>query len=163
MSFIETERLIMRTWMHSDLDAAAAIYGDPNVTRYLRGGVRTREQVREWIETTIEMQDREGFSLWPVVRKTDGRVVGICGIFRRPGETGVEIGWAFERAAWGSGYGIEAARAALDYAADVLGMKHVAAIVDKRNRSSISLINRLGMRFDRVVRAAGCEMMRYYS
>jgi [ribosomal protein S5]-alanine N-acetyltransferase len=163
MSFIETDRLILRTWMLSDLDAAAAIYGDAEVTRYLKGGVRSREQVRAWIEMMIEMQDREGFSLWPVVLKSDSRIIGICGLFRDGEGRGVEIGWAFERASWGAGFGAEAAGAALAYAGGVLNLKRVAALVDKRNGASIAMANRLGLRFDRVVRSAGREMMRYLS
>jgi len=159
MSYLETDRLILRTWMPSDVDALHELYDDVEVTRYLPGGRRTREQVREWIDAAIEEQDREGFSLWPVVRKDDGRVIGLCGLHRRDGK--VEIGWALKRDAWGAGYGTEAARAVLDYAKTVLRLRGISAIVDPRNRASIAMINRLGLRFDRVFRDRGGDALRY--
>ena len=163
MSFIETERLILRTWMDSDLEALAAIYADPEVTRFLPGGARSREAVREWIDRAIQAQDRDGFSLWPVVRKSDHRLIGMCGFLRRSAESPIEIGFALEAGAWGQGLGEEAARAALDYGRGVLGLREVAALVDPRNRASVRLINRLGMRFDRVQRVGGREVLRYFA
>ena len=35
MAFIETERLILRTWMHSDASALFALFEDPEIYRYL--------------------------------------------------------------------------------------------------------------------------------
>lgn len=41
---IETARLRLRAFEVSDLDALATIYADPAVMRYIRNGVRSREQ-----------------------------------------------------------------------------------------------------------------------
>ena len=160
MSFIETERLILRTWMDSDVAALERLYADEEVSRYLPGGKKTTAQAREWIDRAIEEQDRENFSLWPVVRKDDHRVIGLCGLHRHD-DGHVEIGWAFERGAWGQGFGTEAARAVLAYAHSVLKLKDVSAIVDPRNRASVALVNRLGLRFERVLRIGGREVLRY--
>jgi len=159
MSFIETERLIVRTWMHSDIEAVAALYADPDVMKYT-GGVRPRKVAAAWMDRAIEEQEREGFSLWPVVRRSDGRVIGYSGLHRMDEGT-VEVAWIFERAAWGSGYATVAARAILDYARDVARLQGIVCLIDPRNRASIALANRLGLRYDRVVRAYKRDLLRY--
>lgn len=99
MSFIETERLILRTWMHSDVDAAARLLADPDVTRFLPGGVRTRDVAVAWIEAAMHEQDREGFAVWPMILKAGGGVIGWCGLHRMADGL-VEVEWALERGAW---------------------------------------------------------------
>ena len=49
----------------------------------------------------------------------------------------------------------------LDYAFGALNLPRVVAFVHPGNARSIALINRLGMRFDRVVRAFRADVMRY--
>ncbi len=160
MSFIETDRLILRTWMHSDLDAVAALISDAEVMRYVTGTVHARDAEAAWIDRAIDEQDREGFSMWPVVRRSDGRVIGRCGLHRMP-DGAIEIAWIFERAVWGEGYATEAARAVLDYARDVANLSAIVALIDPRNRPSIAVAHRLGLHFDRVVRAYKRDMLRY--
>lgn len=161
MSFIETERLILRTWMPGDDERLLEILSDARIAHYLPMPAKpTIETIRTALERQMEEQDREGFSIWPVVRKEDGRLIGRCGLHRLP-EGYVEIAWMFEPAAWGHGYASEAARAAIDYARRALNVRDLYALIDPGNGRSIALANRLGMRFDRVVRAYKRELLRY--
>ena len=73
----------------------------------------------------------------------------------------IEVAWIFERAVWGEGYATEAARAVLDYARDVAHLRGLVALIDPRNRASVSVAHRLGLAFDRVVRAYKRDMLRY--
>jgi len=160
MSYLETERLILRTWMPNDASAWFPIITKEDVNRYLAGPYRNADDVRAWIDRQIEEQDREGFSRWPVVRKSDGALIGRCGLHRT--EHGfVEIAWVFDSAVWGQGYAREAATAVLDFAFGTLALPVVYALVDSRNAPSIALVYRLGFRFDRVVRAYKRDMLRY--
>ena len=161
MAFLETERLILRTWMPSDADAWLAIASQPEVARYIPS-VRppARLDVDAWIARQMDEQEHEGFSVWPVLRKDDGALIGRCGLHRMPGGD-VEIAWAFDMRVWGQGYATEAARAVLAFAATQLRLPRVAALVDPRNVRSIALAHRLQMRFDRVVRAYRRDLLRY--
>jgi RimJ/RimL family protein N-acetyltransferase len=160
MSFIETPRLILRTWMVSDLDAYAAIAADADVMRYLPGGPLTRDETRSWIERAMHEQEHEGFSLWPVVDKERGRIVGRCGLHRfDAGE--VEIAWLLDRSVWGRGYASEAAAAVVSYAFTVAKLPQICALIDPRNERSIAVAHGLHMRFDRVVRAYSRELLKY--
>ena len=160
MAFIETERLILRTWMLSDAADLLAIRSDPEVARYLSGPIPTLESTRAWIERQMEQQEREGFSLWPVIRKDNGQLIGRAGLHRLPAGY-VEAGWIFARSAWGHGFATEASRASIDYGLSVIHLPQVYALVDPRNSGSVAVANRLGMRFDRVVREYKRDLLRY--
>lgn len=161
MAFIETERLILRTWMPSDAAALLEVSSDPEVTRFLpMTRPPTIESMTAWIERQMDEQEREDFSVWPVIRKGDGRLIGRCGLHRLP-EGYVEIAWIFERAAWGEGYATEAARAVAAYARDTLHLPELYALINPGNSASIAVAYRLGMRFDRVVRAYKRDLLRY--
>jgi RimJ/RimL family protein N-acetyltransferase len=161
VSFIETQRLLLRTWMPNDAEPWFAIASEPELNEYLPvSHPPTPETVRMWIEAQMEEQDREHFSSWPVVRKDDGVLIGRCGLHRLP-DGDVEIAWAFDRAVWGMGYAHEAATAVLAFAREQLRLPRVVALVDPRNAPSIALVNRLGMRYERLVRAYRRDLLRY--
>jgi RimJ/RimL family protein N-acetyltransferase len=160
MSYIETQRLILRTWMPADATAWLPIIMKDEVKQYLAGPYRNVDDVNAWISRQIEEQEREGFSRWPVVRKSDGALVGRCGLHRF-GSGEVEIAWVFDSAVWGEGYAGEAAAAVLEYAFATLHLRVVYALIDPRNGRSVVLANKLKMRFDRVVRAYRRDMLRY--
>lgn len=161
MAFIETERLILRTWMQSDAPALHAIRTDPDVGRFLAGPLnRPLDDTVQWIARQMDEQEREGFSLWPVIRKEDGKLIGRAGLHRLP-EGYVEAGWVFAREAWGHGYAREAARASIDYGFNVIHLPHIYALINPANSASIAVAYRIGMRFDRVVRAYKRDLLRY--
>lgn len=161
MAFIETERLILRTWMPSDAPALLESLTDPEVTRFLpMSSAPTLESMAAWIDRQMDEQEREGFSVWPVIRKDDGRLIGRCGLHRLP-EGYVEIAWIFERSAWGQGYATESSRAAVSYARETLRLPNLYALINPGNSASIAVAYRLGMRFDRLVRAYKRDLLRY--
>lgn len=165
MSYIETERLIIRTWMPADATPLAAIYGDPETMQYILSGTKTLEQTRESIAKMIEAHDRDGCSIWPVVLKETSELIGSCGLMKTetPGE--LELGFAFAPSAQGRGYAFEAASSVLGFGFSNLHAQAVSALVNPFNARAIALVNRLGMPFDKVVRAKrgqrGCDYLRY--
>jgi ribosomal-protein-alanine N-acetyltransferase len=161
VAHIETERLILRTWMPGDSAALFAINTDPEINRYLPIVHQpTLESTMRWIDWAIEEQEREGFSLWPVIRKDTGALIGRCGLHRM--ENGdVEVAWVLARDQWGHGYATEAARASIDYGLRVMKMKKLVALIFPLNSASVAVANRCGMEFDRVVRAYKRELLKY--
>lgn len=162
MSYIETSRLILRTWLlPADVEPLAAMYGDPEVVSMLPFGVRSVEQTREIIARMVADYEREGLSLWPVVLKSTGALIGTCGLVGSRTDKTAELGFAFGREYWGQGYAFEAARATIDFGLQVLGKREIFALVQPENQRCVRLVNRLGMRFDRVVRAKRRDLLRY--
>lgn len=147
---IETERLILRPWVRDDLPALHAMGQDWKVMRYL-GPLMTRLDCAEMIAEQELFAADTGRGFWAIERRDDGAFLGFCGVEPGPDGTPVagepEIAWRLRRSAWGQGYAIEAARAAL---ADewARGTAHVAAITVRANTRSWGLMERLGMTHD---------------
>jgi RimJ/RimL family protein N-acetyltransferase len=70
--------------------------------------------------------------------------MGRVGPWTPPGWPGTEIGWTLHPDARGRGIGVEAARAAMDFACDALGWTDVIHIIDPDNAASAALAARLG-------------------
>ena len=151
----ETERLFASRWIPAqDAEAAYAIYGDPEVVRFIGGEVMPSvEAQRERLEAMLE-RDRgrpEGMGGLPLVRRKDGLIIGLALIKPLPDADRVdtediEIGWHLGRAHWGQGYATEAGRALLRYGLDALGLDTVYAVVDPPNHRSLAVARRLPMR-----------------
>lgn len=134
--------------MHSDAQALADIL-DESV-----------EDANSWIDQAIAEQEREGFSVWPMVRKDTGALIGRCGLHRM--ENGeVEVAWMLARDAWGNGFATEAGSAAIDFGKKVLHLGEICALVDPLDSASVAVVNRLNMRFDRLVRAHRRDLLKY--
>lgn len=160
---LETERLIIRRWdVEQDLDDALAIYGDPETMRFIPCGPLNRDRTRALLERMRQREEQHGFGIWPVVEKTHRRVIGECGIAYIPDHgTAVEIAWIFNAAYHGRGFATEAARAVMRHAVDELNIRPLHALIDRENRKSIALANRLALRFDGIIRAYRRDLMRY--
>jgi RimJ/RimL family protein N-acetyltransferase len=159
MIALETERLQIRNWrLPEDEEDAQAIFCDPEVMRFIPAGTFAPDAIPRILTRMIE---RDGFGVWPVIEKASGRVIGECGITYIPETSDVEIAWLFSRAAWGKGFAAEAARVVLAHALGAVRLRRVYALVLPENKASIAVANRLGMRFDRVVRAYKRDMLRY--
>jgi ribosomal-protein-alanine N-acetyltransferase len=163
LSFIETPRLLIRTWDEQrDLDDACAIYGDEQTMRYIPCGALDRGRTRRLLARMIERNENEGFGIWPVVHRADRRVIGECGVTYIPGHgRDVEIAWIFNRAYCGAGYATEAAQAVMEWAFAQLPLRRLYALVDRENAASIRVTRRLGMIYEGIVRAYNRDLMRY--
>jgi RimJ/RimL family protein N-acetyltransferase len=147
MPKINTERLIMRGWQESDLTPWAAMNADPEVRQFL-GPVLTFEQSSAWVLNFQDDLDRHGFGFWAVEVRESGQFIGFTGLQLLDDEmpvTGVEAGWRLARAAWGHGYATEAARAALAYGFDTMGLEEILAVTMAANSRSQALMRRIGM------------------
>lgn len=98
-----------------------------------------------------------GYGPYRVALKDSDEAIGICGLFRRPSLHDPDIGFALLPAYCGKGYAFEAARAVLEHARSGLGLARLVAIVSPGNATSIGLIEKLGLRFERQVRMPGSE------
>jgi RimJ/RimL family protein N-acetyltransferase len=146
---VETERLILREWGEEDEWAFYDVMNTPTVMRWL-GGVQPRDEWHAGYQRLLGYQRDFGFTFWIVERKSDGQILGFCGLKRAnaPGsmfQGEVEIGWRLREDAWGKGYAKEAAIASLDLAFGRFGAPHVVAITATHNEPSQGLMKRLGM------------------
>jgi RimJ/RimL family protein N-acetyltransferase len=145
---IQTERLILRRWREADVPEFARVTNTPAVMEFL-GGVKEPEAFRGSFERVSASQEKNGFCFWIVERKSDGALLGFCGL--KVGNTPlivgeIEIGWRLREDAWGQGYAREAATATLEWTWRNLDCGRVVAITAAGNKRSWALMERLGMR-----------------
>jgi RimJ/RimL family protein N-acetyltransferase len=142
---LRTERLELRGWREGDLDAYAAMYADPEVTRFIGGSVG-RDQAWRGLALMVGHWSLRGHGQWAAERRADGCLLGRVGLWQPEGWPGLELGWALARHAWGAGYATEAARAAMTWAWAHLDAPALIAVIAPDNDPSVRVARRLGMR-----------------
>ena len=149
LKILETERLVLRVFEPSDLDAFAAIEADPEVMRYYSSGPRSREATERAMVRFREMQDTYGHSLWAVDQRAGSSCIGYCGVVPQSigGRQEIEIGFKFACAYWGRGLATEAASAVRDWGFANLRVRRLISIVDPLNVASIRVAEKIGMRY----------------
>src|SRR5919198_4635363 len=73
---LETERLRLRAHQAADLDACAAMWADPLVTRHIGGRPFSREETWSKILRYAGHWALTGFGYWAVVDKASGTYIG---------------------------------------------------------------------------------------
>lgn len=154
---IETERLRLRPVTVDDTELMLAIWNDPAFIRNVSDrGIRTVGQAREAIEGGAEkLFANYGYGPYCMSLKSDGALIGICGLFKRENLEDPDIGFSVLPDYCGEGYAGEAAVAVVDYAREELGIGVLTAIVSPANLPSIGLIEKLGLTFEQMVTMPG--------
>jgi RimJ/RimL family protein N-acetyltransferase len=154
LNVLETDRLIVRRLSPDDAEFILRLLNEPSWLRFIGDkGVRTIEDARAYIlRGPVEMYSRLGFGLYLVAIKGGGPPIGICGLIKRDSLEDVDIGFAFLPEYWGRGYAYEAASAVMAYGGNVLGFKRIVAITSVDNDSSARLLEKLGLRFEGMVK-----------
>ncbi len=163
---IVTARLRLRP-LHPLHDAAAmlALLNDPG---FLSGigdrGVRTEAQARDYLhDWAAEHRARHGFAHWAVETHA-GEFIGSAGLLCKEGLPLPHVGYALLSGQHGRGYAEEATRAVLRHAREVLGLRHLCAIVDPGNTASIRLLEKLGLQREGArVLSPGTPALLYYT
>jgi [ribosomal protein S5]-alanine N-acetyltransferase len=149
---IETRRLRLARWRHSDFGSLWPIARDPEVMRFITGGEMWSDaQIGEFIRRQMRHAARRGFCLWRITRRHDGKMIGLCGLqpVELEGRREVEIGWWLARHSWRRGIATEAARAGMRFAFAKAGLRRVIAIAIGENAASLHVMRKIGMRFER--------------
>jgi [ribosomal protein S5]-alanine N-acetyltransferase len=160
---IETERLVLRRPRLSDAKALHAMYGDPEVMRYIGdGSTLTPAKTRAWIEKALARWKADGFGHF-VIEK-DRKVIGRAGFLvwdpdewktgtlaELGGHAAIELGWMLAQEHWGNGYATEAAAALRDYGFKELKFERLISLIMHGNDASVKVAERLGARYVRDV------------
>ena len=161
-TILETNRLLVRDFTLDDADDAFAMYGDPDVSRWLGGGQThdTVEQTREMLQRITRRTRSDGLGLWAVVEKASGRLVGGALLLEGTidGREQVELGYHFRRDAWGQGYATELAAALLRYGFEQVGLQRIVGVHLPGNTASSNVLRKIGMREQGMADYDGTQM-----
>jgi RimJ/RimL family protein N-acetyltransferase len=143
---IETKRLLVRPFVpETDSEAMLAVYGDPEVMRYIPGGALSLAVVQATLDEYAQEQQARGFSSWALLERSSNRLIGDVGFRIFDPTDDVELGYTLARDTWGRGYATEAGEACVRYGFDVLGVEKIVADVDPANAGSIRVLEKCGL------------------
>ena len=140
---LTTPRLVLRGHTAADLDATAAMWADPGVTRHIGGVPSTREESWARLLRYAGLWPLLGFGYWLVEDRATGRFLGEVGFadFHRDVEPSLsdalEAGWVLHPAAHGRGFATEALQAALAWADAHLSPRRSVCMIAPENAASL--------------------------
>ncbi|MGA2971254.1 MAG: GNAT family N-acetyltransferase [Candidatus Bathyarchaeia archaeon] len=160
---LETERLWIQLFRLEDAERLHIVFSDPEVMARIRAGPSPSIEVtRQRLARIMEHQDKNGFSMWALIEKGSGVLIGDCGLilveWRGPE---VELAYEIGRAFWGKGYATEAARACLRFGFENLKLSRIIALTDADHLASRRVIEKIGMKNDGIVHYYGRSLVQY--
>jgi RimJ/RimL family protein N-acetyltransferase len=156
MTVLETERLVLRRLSADDAEFILELLNQPSFLQYIGDkGVRNNDDAINYIQTgPVASYERFGFGLYLVELKDTAVPIGICGLLKRDTLPAVDVGFAFLPDYWSRGYAFEAAAAVMNYGREVLGLRRIVAITSLDNEASIRLLEKIGLKFERLIKLA---------
>jgi ribosomal-protein-alanine N-acetyltransferase len=147
MNYIETDRLILRSWKQGDLPLFARMNKDSRVMRYFPATLSDAETEAFYNRIQNEF-DSKGWGLYAVEIKSTGEFIGYVGLheigFDADFTPGVEIGWRLAADYHNQGYATEAAKAVLSLAKSA-GIERLFSFTAKINAPSERVMQKIGM------------------
>ena len=153
--FAETERLILREILPTDIEGMFELDSNPTVHKYLGNKpVKTKSETEKIIEFIRQQYDERGIGRWAVIEKLSGDFIGWSGIKFNTGEKDslnekqdfYDIGYRFIPRYWGKGYATESALVALDYGFKVKQYETIAGIALIENIDSNNVLRKIGLK-----------------
>jgi RimJ/RimL family protein N-acetyltransferase len=156
---LETQRLILRRLSDDDAEFILRLLNEPSFRKNIGDkGVRSIADALEYIKSgPVASYEQFGFGIYLVTLKETGESMGICGLIKRESLADVDVGFAFLPSYWSKGYAIEAASAVVSYGKQVFGLSRIIAITTPDNAGSIKVLEKLGLRFERMIRLSDDE------
>ncbi len=148
--FLETERMVLRRFTADDVDNLVDLDSDPEVMRFLTGGIPTsREAVQNEILPAFlrSYEPFSGFGVFAAIGKDREEFFGWFSF--RPKDMAyrdeVSLGYRLRRAVWGQGYATEGARALIRLGFTELGVRRVVATTYQDNLASRRVMEKAGL------------------
>jgi RimJ/RimL family protein N-acetyltransferase len=148
--FLETERLVLRQFTPADVDNLVSLDADPDVMRFITGGIST---ARDEIENDIlpaflrYYETSAGYGFWAAIEKASGEFLGWFHFRPREGaaQGEVELGYRLRKSAWGKGYATEGSRALIRKGFTEFGVQRVVAGAMAVNTASRRVMENAGL------------------
>lgn len=160
---LETERLILRRMMPSDLADVYDYAKRAEVSEFLLWYPHdTTAFTRKYLKIVDSKYKRGEFYDWAVVCKADGRMIGTAGFTSIDVyNNNAEIGYVLNSDYWGRGLAAEAARAVITFGFEALRLVRIEAKYMTDNLGSKRVTEKCGMREEGILRQSVYAKGRY--
>ncbi len=154
MPELETERLKLRAIKKSDVNDINEYASNPRTSQYLLWEKhKSLEYTKRFVDIILARYKIGEYHDWAIILKENQKMIGTCGFTRIDEENGVaEIGYVLNPVYWGNGYATEAAKKMVDFAFNVLEVNRVEARFIFGNDASMSVMKKIGMKFEGYLR-----------
>lgn len=161
---LQINSFTMRPLQASDLDSLAAIWADPEVTRFLpsRGVPISRENAEKSLRAFINHWQQRGYGIWAIVESNASQMVGYCGLRYLDELSEVEVLYGLAKAYWGRGIATQAAKAAVAYGFNVVHLDKLIALALPENLASRRVIEKTGLQYKKLIHIFNLDAL-YYS
>jgi RimJ/RimL family protein N-acetyltransferase len=153
---VTTARLILTPIGPQHTADLVQLHADPNVA-YWNAGVWTEADARRFAVDMHERWTRDHVGKWIAHRRSDGALVGRGGLSLSvvDEQLRLELGWALRDGMRSHGFATEIGAAGIRFGFDVLDSPEIVAYTEAHNRASRAVMERLDMRFVKIIRAPG--------
>jgi len=153
---LHTTRLKVREFVPDDAPFIVDLVNTPGWIENIGDrNIHTHEDATRYIHNgPMRSYVLHGFGLWLVEKRDDNAPLGMCGILKREYLNEPDIGFAFLPQYHGQGFAFEVASETINYAKDKLDIPVMSAITLAKNKSSIKLLEKLGLSFKKIVHVA---------
>ena len=145
MTTLHTSRLTLRPVQAEDAPVFEAFYSDPEVMTIRKFGALDAEAARIQVNEMLEHWAIHGFGMWVVQDRSTREFAGECGLRWLEDASEVELSYGLYTRFRGCGLATEAARAAIDFGIEVLGLERIVALSRGDNIKSHRVLEKLGM------------------
>lgn len=155
MQITETPRLIISKITLKDSKFFLELVNTPHWLKYIGDRkIKTLNDAKTYLQNvTLKSYTNFGFGFYKLqLKEESNKTIGICGLVKREQLEDVEIGFALLPEYENKGFGHEASLAVLDVAKQVFNLKKITAITLPTNKSSINLLEKLGLSFEKNIK-----------
>jgi len=155
MIIAETNRLIISKFTKEDAPFFLELTNTTKWIKYIGDrNLKTIEDAEDYLENgSIKSYKEFGFGFYKLQLKNNNLItIGICGLVKREELDDVDIGFAMLPEYEGKGFGYESSVEVLNIAKHTFNLKKVVTITLPTNKSSIQLLEKLGLSFQKKVK-----------
>ncbi len=149
----ETHRLRLKLFDENDADFLFELYNSPSFIKFIGNrNIRNTCDARNYIKERFLPQIKKlGFGNYLIILKESNQKIGAVGIFGREGLDVMDIGFSFLPEFESKGYGYESSKRILQAGFEDFNLENVSAITLEDNIASRKLIEKLGLKFKKII------------
>lgn len=148
---LESERLIYRRTVKSDIDEFFFIQLNPNLRKYLGMSKVGNNLIKNRNYFDESKYNDKDYYRWTIVKKEDNKILGCIylNIHDKKAKTAGIDYWIREDE-WGCGYVTEAAKRILEFAFDTLNLNRIESCGAKDNPGTWKVMEHIGLKYEGV-------------
>ena len=145
-TILETERLILRRVLPSDVKEMFELRSNPETMKYIPRPLLTNHEEAlahiQMMEDKIETN--EGIN-WAITLKGDDKMLGVIGHYRiKPEHYRAEVGYMILPEYHGKGITTEAVQCVVDYGFNTMQLHSIEGVIDPENEASQRVLQKCG-------------------